>query len=262
MREYQERTGRKWHAFWPRESVKLFMWPCEFVGQRHVVELAADSQKSLCDGPDIDCLSTNATLELVCISQRPRAFRVENALSSFEADSVIERAKPHMHASTVGNSVDARRSLTRTSDSFWLGRHDGPVAERLYKRAAAVVGLPQELLVPRLNQLSMNILHYEVNEEYKVSGVFLVLFCSFSLPLLTLTLKPHLDWGSSNDANSRWATICWYLSTPEAGGGTGFPRAGLVNPAGVCGREGRVGCALCASYSTPASILDPSLIPP
>ena len=79
----------------------------------------------------------------------------------------------------------------------------------LEQRIAALVGLPVE------HGEQLQILHYQPGEQY----------------------EPHVDWfypeqhgyaAVTAHGGQRIASVVIYLNTPEAGGGTHFPHAGLT----------------------------------
>jgi hypothetical protein len=55
---------------------------------------------------------------------------VNDFLSEFETDYIIQQAAPKLGRSTVGHGEDARDSGTRTSKSAWLNRGHSEVCLR------------------------------------------------------------------------------------------------------------------------------------
>ena len=96
----------------------------------------------------------------------------------------------------------------RTSDGMFFGRGEFPVCARLEARIAALLDWPLE------NGEGLQVLRYRPGAEY----------------------KPHYDYFDPAEAGTpailkrggqRLASIVCYLNTPEAGGATVFPEAGL-----------------------------------
>ena len=102
----------------------------------------------LCKGSSSKCQSDEQVqLELKVVAQTPKVFVIENFLSAFEADAIIELARPKVKPSEVGDSgVGALTSETRTSKNTWVGRGRTEVTDTIYKRAADVLNLDEQLL--------------------------------------------------------------------------------------------------------------------
>jgi hypothetical protein len=144
---------------------------------------------------------------------------------SVRAEFMIEHSRPRMVASTVGHGASVSRSNTRTSSrcaraptcrpaappsvtaecSYYMDRKEGgAVTEAIYRRAARLFRMPQELLYSDRNAESINVLHYLPGQEY----------------------RPHYDWGSAGHPESRFATLVMYFNTPLKGGGTARANSG------------------------------------
>lgn len=139
------------------------------------------------------------------ISWTPRAFLFRNFLSDEECDDLITGAAGRMKNSNVvdNETGKSKSSNVRTSTGTFYARGSTDVARRVERRIAHVSFLPIE------NGEGLQILHYQAGQEY----------------------KPHNDY--FNDAynalpekgGQRVATVLMYLSTPEEGGETVFPKA-------------------------------------
>ena len=79
----------------PRPPPSLYMWPADHMGVLHRVE-SPEGYWS-CRGSSEECQSTSKVkLELECISLEPRAFVINNFFSDFEADWIIDIARPKL----------------------------------------------------------------------------------------------------------------------------------------------------------------------
>jgi prolyl 4-hydroxylase len=107
----------------------------------------------------------------------------------------------HTHRSYIG----AHESDTRTSSNAWVGRDTNEVTKTLYKRAAHLLNVPDELLTNHMNAEEMQVVHYTAQQKYDA----------------------HHDWGVSGYPESRYITLLIYLSdmvSEDAGGETSFPK--------------------------------------
>ena len=96
-------------------------------------------------------------------------------------------------------------SETRTSRNAWIGRKTSDVTDTLYRRAADVLNLDEELLQENRNAEMMQVVHYVTGQKYEA----------------------HHDWGVSGAPKSRFITLLLYLTNQEseqAGGETSFPK--------------------------------------
>lgn len=231
MQEYKERTGIHWRHFYgpdgPRAPPELFMWPAKDIGQVHRVTTEAGYWQSegchegeeapgrglfsafsspVKKGPCQKPGAVNLTLEV--ISTAPRAFVIENFLSDYEADKIIQLSKDNLGISTVGNEDGggARTDATRTSMNTWLGRRSCEEMETLFLRAADVLRVNERLLNREENAEDLQVVHYENGQKY----------------------DSHHDWGVSGYPESRFMTLLMYLTDQpdkKAGGETAFPKA-------------------------------------
>lgn len=135
---------------------------------------------------------------------------LDQLLDPLECDELIALARPRLdRARTVdaqgGQQVDQRR----TSEGMFFRLGETPLIERIESRLAALLGIPVS------HGEGLQVLHYGPGQEY----------------------EPHYDWFDPTQpgfeavtahGGQRIASVVMYLNTPEAGGGTGFPNAGLT----------------------------------
>jgi prolyl 4-hydroxylase len=206
---YFNTTGIHWRHYYgpsgPRAPPKLFMWPADKVGQVHTV--SSPEGQWQCNGDAQRCKSTAPVeLELEVVSIAPRAFIIPNFLSDFEADHIINSAKPHIATSSVGDAdVGVQTSDTRTSKNTWIHRYSTEITKSIFLRVADVLALDESLLIPKHNAEDLQVVHYENGQKY----------------------DPHHDWGVSGKPESRLITLLLYLTDQEslhAGGETAFPK--------------------------------------
>ena len=158
---------------------------------------------------------------------RPRIVLFRNVLSAQECDSLIRLARDRIEASEVIDmqSGATRQDEGRTSSGMSFQRGETPLIERIERRIAALIRWPYE------NGEALQVLRYRVGQEY----------------------KPHFDYVDPTQPGAapflarggqRVATVLLYLNTPEDGGGTSFPDAGIEIAA-------HKGSALFFSYDRP-----------
>ena len=143
-------------------------------------------------------------MELEVISEAPRAFIIENFLSEFEADEIIRTAEPMIRVSMVGDGDGggARVDATRTSWNAWLKRNVNPVVNTLHLRAADLLKFDERIMYSHANAEDLQVVHYVNGQKY----------------------DNHHDWGVSGYPESRYITLLLYLTEPEKGGETAFPK--------------------------------------
>ena len=135
---------------------------------------------------------------------------LDGLLDADECDQLIEQARPRL-ARALTVDTDGRKQVDdrRTSAGMFFRLGESPLIERIESRLAALLGVPVS------HGEGLQVLHYAPGQEY----------------------EPHYDWFDPSQpgfdavtahGGQRVASIVMYLNTPEAGGGTGFPHAGLT----------------------------------
>jgi prolyl 4-hydroxylase len=93
-------------------------------------------------------------------------------------------------------------SASRTSRNTWVARGASELSERVYRRAADVLGVDHTLLSEDTFLAEhLQLVHYAVGDKY----------------------DSHYDWSPKNV--TRLCTLLLYLNDPVEGGATSFPRA-------------------------------------
>lgn len=191
-------------AVGPRPAPALFMWPANLVGEVHSV--TSGEGYWTCDGAVRECQSGDpVALQLEVLSTKPKVYIIEDFLSSYECENIIQVAEPRMRGSTVGEAQGAHTVSTRTSSNAWLARHTSPVTESVFKRVAHVLNIDETLLHHDKSAEDLQVLHYGMHQKYEA----------------------HYDWAGTTP-QSRYVTLLLYLSDQvdtAAGGETAFPRA-------------------------------------
>lgn len=142
--------------------------------------------------------------------RQPRVVVFGELLSQEECSELIALASPRLARSqTVVNATGSSEvNEARTSSGMFFGRGENPLCERIEARIAALVSWPVE------RGEGIQILHYLPGAEY----------------------KPHFDYFDPSQPGTptilkrggqRVGTLVMYLNTPDAGGATVFPDAGL-----------------------------------
>jgi prolyl 4-hydroxylase len=149
-------------------------------------------------------------LPVVTAMDKPVVRVLQQVLDPDECDALVELARPRLaRALTVdtegGQQVDQRR----TSSGMFFRLGETPLIQRIEARLAQLLGMPVN------HGEGLQVLHYGPGQEY----------------------EPHYDWFDPEQpgfeavtahGGQRVASVVMYLNTPEAGGGTGFPNAGLT----------------------------------
>jgi prolyl 4-hydroxylase len=154
-------------------------------------------------------------LTVQAVSAEPKIFIIDDFLSAYEVESIINLARPKLERSLVGSLADGglRESHVRTSSNTWLRRSSSLLLETVFDRAADVMGVPRTTFAPQANAVEdLQVVYYNKGQKYNA----------------------HHDWSVSNDApHSRFATLLIYLSdmpSETAGGETAFPKAIITSP--------------------------------
>lgn len=181
-------------------------------------EAEASESPTVVPEPLAETLSTGAhfidtgdhRVEVGISLAKPRVIVFRNLLTDAECDELVAVSRPKLARSETVNRASGGTELNaaRTSEGTYFFHDASPLLERINRRIAAVTRWPLA------NGEPLQILHYGVGAEY----------------------QPHYDYFSLEDAGTpsllthggqRVATLIIYLNTPEAGGATIFPDAGL-----------------------------------
>ena len=149
-------------------------------------------------------------VEVLMAMSHPRVVVFGDLLSAEECTELIELASRRLSRSeTVATRTgDSEVNEARTSDGMFFLPAEFPVCARLEARLARLLDWPLE------NGEGLQILRYRPGAEY----------------------KPHYDYFDPAEPGTpailkrggqRLASIVCYLNTPEAGGATVFPEAGI-----------------------------------
>ena len=149
-------------------------------------------------------------VKLLMTMRQPRVVVFGGFLSDDECDGLIALSQPRLLRSetvdtaTGGSEVNA----ARTSDGMFFERGEAPLIQRIEERIAALLNWPLD------HGEGLQVLRYRPGTEY----------------------RPHHDYFDPNlpgtptilqRGGQRVATLLMYLNTPECGGATVFPDAGL-----------------------------------
>lgn len=159
--------------------------------------------------------------------QHPRVVVFSDLLSLDECAELIELSRPRLSRSetVVHTTGGSEVNSARTSQGMFFGRGENPLCALIEARLSALLQWPVE------NGEGLQILRYAPGAEY----------------------RPHYDYFEPTQPGTpailkrggqRVGTVVMYLNTPEAGGATTFPDAGLtVHPI--------AGSAVFFSYAQP-----------
>ena len=191
----------------PRPKPRLFMLP------KHANISVSSQARYWRDVATQDPQDVELVVQSVCAE--PRVYVIDNFLSPYEVDVIVQQAQPLMQRSVIGTTSDggSRLSHVRTSTNTWLKRSSSNVIDTLYERAADVLGIPSHELSTQANAVEdLQVVHYSTGQKYNA----------------------HHDWSVLNNSPySRFATLLIYLSdqsSPQAGGETAFPKAKIPTP--------------------------------
>ncbi|MFM7532511.1 MAG: 2OG-Fe(II) oxygenase [Rubrivivax sp.] len=149
-------------------------------------------------------------VEVVMTMRHPRVVVFGNLLTAAECEELMALARPKLERSeTVDTSTGGSEvNSARTSDGMFFERGQHPLIVRLESRIAALINWPVE------RGEGLQILRYRPGARY----------------------EPHYDYFDPEKAGTprilerggqRVGTLVMYLNTPERGGSTTFPDAGL-----------------------------------
>lgn len=161
--------------------------------------------------------------------QHPRVVVLADLLSKDECKALIEAARPRLARSeTVANHTGGSEvNAARTSQGMFFAREENELCARLEHRIAALFQWPLD------HGEGLQVLRYGAGAEY----------------------RPHHDYFDPVQPGTpailarggqRLATLVMYLNTPEGGGATTFPEAGLTVHAVA-------GSAVFFSYALPSA---------
>ena len=170
---------------------------------RALPEPAFDGQSSL-------LMADGHRVEWVSNLREPRVVVFSKLLSDAECDGLMKLAQPRLARSeTVKNETGGSEvHAARTSDGMFFERGERPLIARIEARIAEL------LCWPVSHGEGLQILRYRPGSEY----------------------RPHFDYFDPQHAGTprilerggqRVGTLIMYLKTPEGGGSTLFPDAGL-----------------------------------
>ncbi|MBU0916025.1 2OG-Fe(II) oxygenase [Aquabacterium parvum] len=146
---------------------------------------------------------------LVCMRQ-PRIVVFRGLLADAECDALIELARPRLSRSetVVNRTGGSEVNAARTSQGMFFSRGEGALVGAVEARIAALLNWPVD------RGEGLQVLRYGVGAEY----------------------RPHFDYFDPAQPGSpailkrggqRVGTVLMYLNTPESGGATTFPDAGI-----------------------------------
>jgi prolyl 4-hydroxylase len=135
---------------------------------------------------------------------------LDNILTTSECNELIEQARPRLdRALTVAPGGQQQVDAARTSSGMFFQLGETALIQRIERRIAELVGLPVD------HGEALQILHYSPGQQY----------------------EPHCDWFDPRQpgfesitarGGQRVASVIMYLNSPERGGGTHFPKAGVT----------------------------------
>lgn len=166
-------------------------------------------------GPDLTAglpslQAAGHTVAVLAQMNRPPLLVLSGLLTAKECSELIDAARPRLarsltvEAQTGGDEVNA----DRTSEGMFFQRGESTLIQRIEERIGALLRWPVEC------GEGLQVLRYGPGAEY----------------------KPHYDYFDPAEPGTpavlrrggqRLATLIMYLNTPEAGGATVFPQAGL-----------------------------------
>lgn len=149
-------------------------------------------------------------VEVVVGMRQPRIVVLRDLLSDAECDALIEQARPRLSRSetVVNRTGGSEVNAARTSQGMFFSRGEGDLVSAIEARIAALLNWPVD------RGEGLQVLRYGVGAEY----------------------RPHFDYFDPAQPGSqailkrggqRVGTVLMYLNTPEAGGATTFPDAGV-----------------------------------
>jgi prolyl 4-hydroxylase len=168
-------------------------------------------------------------IEVETLSLQPRVFQIKNFLKGAECDAITTLSKPYMgESTTVKADGDHGKSDSewRTSKTHWLTQdHVDAVRPALCPNScppdliAAIDARVANLTrVPASHQEAVQVLTYGVGGKYDAH--------MDPMEPKDLQQMPFQVEAIHHGHYARMMTVFWYLNDVEAGGETGFPKAG------------------------------------
>lgn len=172
--------------------------------------LAAPAMPDLVDDAAHRLLAHDRQVDVVVSIRHPRIVVFRDLLSDSECDALIELARPRLSRSetVVNRTGESEVNAARTSQGMFFSRGEGELVSAIEARIAALLQWPLE------RGEGLQVLRYGVGAEY----------------------RPHFDYFDPAQPGSqailkrggqRVGTVLMYLNTPESGGATTFPDAGI-----------------------------------
>jgi prolyl 4-hydroxylase len=128
----------------------------------------------------------------------------EDFLSEQDCDQFIEHAKPRLERATVAENGQRIVSGYRTNDLAQLKDSAASLQKSVVEKAAKLLDLPTQ------NCEELQVLHYQVGEEYKIHSD-------------TFDMTSESGRIFTSQGGQRIATFLIYLNNVTAGGETSFP---------------------------------------
>ncbi len=172
--------------------------------------LVAPAMPDLVDDAAHRVLAHDRQVDVVVSIRHPRIVVFRDLLSDAECDALIELARPRLSRSetVVNRTGESEVNAARTSQGMFFSRGEGELVSAIEARIAALLQWPLE------RGEGLQVLRYGVGAEY----------------------RPHFDYFDPAQPGSqailkrggqRVGTVLMYLNTPESGGATTFPDAGI-----------------------------------
>lgn len=196
---YSKWTGRSFLSRYGKLPPKHFMWPADFMGQKHYPVVTSKDNNH-----------NDNNMTLTVLSCAPRVFEIRDFLSVSEVQHIIELAeRKELMQSQIGdatqrhaNDNDYASQGTRSSQNSWIFPDESPIIQSIYRRAYHLLQLDHvsdDITEP------LQMVRYRASEAYKV----------------------HADFGYPDPSHpqqpTRFATLLLYLNNVTLGGETSFP---------------------------------------
>ena len=176
----------------------------------HDLALAALEMPDLPNGAGHRVQAHDRSVDVLVCMRQPRIVVFRGLLSDAECDELIELARPRLSRSetVVNRTGGSEVNAARTSQGMFFSRGEGELVAAVEARIAALLNWPVD------RGEGLQVLRYGVGAEY----------------------RPHFDYFDPAQPGSpailkrggqRVGTVLMYLNTPESGGATTFPDAGV-----------------------------------